>query len=128
MDSAATRKEVRRKEKESRLADRARGEVMTNLMSSVQGRNYVWDKLAESHVFTTSFSPDALAMAFAEGERNSGLRLLDDILSWCPDQFILMMREHNERSSNTPGRTDDADGTDPDVESFPDPGADIYAD
>jgi hypothetical protein len=129
MDNAASRKDIRRKEKESRIADRERAGVILSVMATRAGRGWAWDRLAEAHVFSTSYSPDALQMAFAEGERNAGLRLLNDIIEWCPEQFIQMMREQNERRDLNP---DPDAGTD--AESFPDdtddgsvPGADIYA-
>lgn len=118
---AASRKDIRAKEKADRQADRDRGAVIIGVMDSKIGRNYIWEQLAAAHVFTTSYSTDALAMAFAEGERNSGLRLLDDIMSWCPEQFTLMMREQNDRRNLEPVAES---GTD--AESFPEPGADVY--
>jgi hypothetical protein len=132
MDNAASRKEIRRKEKDARLAEKTRGGVTIDLMSTKNGRGYVWDQLAAAHVFSTSYSPDALQMAFAEGERNSGLRLLNDIIEWCPEQFIQMMREQNERSTIDHR---DAGNDDGGPESFPDddtaddgilPGHDVY--
>jgi len=95
--NAADRKSIRAAEKASRLADRDRGDVIRNLMSTSSGRRYIWDKLTSSHIFATSYSSDPIAMAFAEGERNAGLLLLNDIIQWCPEQFILAMRESNER-------------------------------
>lgn len=122
MTNTADRKEIRRKEKEDRQAEKDRGQVILEIMSHKPGRNYAWDILSSAHVFATSYSPDALATAFAEGERNFGLRFLNDIMQWCPEQFIQMMREQNER------RTDDSAGSG-DPESFPDgdePGHDVY--
>ena len=127
MDNTASRKEIRRKEKAVRQAERESGEVIISLMSYRAGRNWVWDQLSYAHVFITSYSPDALQTAFAEGERNSGLRLLDTILTWCPEQFTEMMREQNERRNQPEPDSGDA-------ESFPDdddgvesiPGSDVY--
>ena len=101
MDDTSSRKSVRAKEKAARQADRTRGEVIIAFMSQPTGRSYIWEQLTLCHVFSTSFNRDALAMAFSEGERNYGLRLLDDILQWCPDQFILMMREVNGRDNRS---------------------------
>ena len=134
MDNAASRKEIRRKEKSARLVEKTRGSVIIELMSTTNGRNYVWDQLASAHVFSTSYSPDALQMAFSEGERNSGLRLLNDIIDWCPEQFIQMMREQNERNANDHRSPGDNDDRGPGYESFPDdpdddgidPGHDVY--
>ena len=99
MDNAADRKSIRRKEKASKLAESNRRAVITSLMSTAFGREWIWDILASCHCFATTFSGDALTSAFAEGERNVGLRLLSDILTACPDQYIQAQRESNERSS-----------------------------
>lgn len=128
MDNAASRKEIRQKEKAARLAEKNRGIVIINMMADKIGRAYAWDQLATAHVFSTSYSPDALQMAFAEGERNSGLRLLNDIIEWCPEQFIQMMREQNERRTIDHGNDDgNSDNDDSGPDAYPDPGHDVYA-
>ena len=99
VDNAADRKSIRRKEKAAKLAEANRQAVVVSLMSTAFGREWVWDTLAQCHCFSTTFSGDALSSAFAEGERNVGLRLLSDILQACPDQYIQAQRESNERSS-----------------------------
>src|SRR6266704_2332873 len=95
--NASERKDVRRAEKEAKLAERQRHEITTYIMSTAPSRAWMYDKLEICHVFRSSFSTDALAMAFAEGERNIGLQLVGDIMVACPDDYILMMREANER-------------------------------
>ena len=99
--NTADRKSVRAAEKSAKLADRQRGEVLTTIVETTAGRQYLWDRLEAAHIFRSSFSTDAVQMAFYEGERNQGLLLLGDIMQWCPDQFIQMMREHNERRSTS---------------------------
>jgi hypothetical protein len=76
------------------------------------------DLLERTHCFGSSFGTNALAMAFAEGERNVGLQLLNDIMSVAPDQYVLMMREKNgrehadARTLNGSGSADEASGVD----------------
>lgn len=108
---ASNRKDIRRAEKEAAFAERQRGEVLTNLMATTSGRAYIWNELGAAHIFSTSLSLDAIQMAFSEGERNMGLRLLNNVLDYCPDEFILMMREQNARDSarQQPG-SQDGDG------------------
>src|SRR6185437_8724990 len=77
----------------------ARGDFIRQTMATIPGRIYVHDQLLRSHVFSTSFDRDPVMMAFKEGERNNGLQLLTDVMANCPDQFVTMMREANERSS-----------------------------
>lgn len=110
---ASNRKDIRRAEKESRQLTRQRGEVIIALMQTPAGRAYVWSELSSAHVFTTSFSTDPLQMAFTEGERNTGLRLIDTIMEWAADEFILMWREVSAREhSREQPRSADADGGD----------------
>ena len=91
------RKDIRKAEKVARLADLNRGEVIRSIMSTAPGREWVWARLEAAHVFRPSFSFDPYATAFAEGERNQGLLLLNDLMQWCPDEFVLAMREYNVR-------------------------------
>lgn len=91
--NAADRKSIRQAEKASAAINRQRVEVVCNIMAATPGRAYIWGELSACHVFATSFASDPLQMAFLEGERNAGLRLLNDIMEACPEEFILMMRE-----------------------------------
>ena len=99
LHNAADRKSIRRLEKAVKFADEQRRAVITSLMSTAPGREWVWNILTQCHCFSTTFNGEALSSAFAEGERNVGLRLLSDVLTACPDQYIQAQRESNERSS-----------------------------
>lgn len=96
--SAADRKDIRRAEKAARQVERERQDVMIGIMSSTSGRKWVHDFLASCQCFTTTFQPDPLGMAFAEGRRAVGLQVLADVMQACPDLYTLMMREANERT------------------------------
>lgn len=110
MDNAADRKEIRSAEKRARLAEKQRGEILIQTMSTAAGRQWVWDNLSSCHVFATTFNENPLHMAFLEGERNRGLALLSDVMQWCPDQFIQAMREANGGRSTTTERTGSTNG------------------
>jgi hypothetical protein len=49
---------------------------------------------------------ETIAMAFKEGERNIGLQILRDLMRACPDMYVLMMREANERDTLSERRSD----------------------
>lgn len=49
---------------------------MAWLMSGQRGRRVVWRQLEQGGVFRNAYMNDALAMAFAEGCRNTALRML----------------------------------------------------
>lgn len=63
------------------------------LMGHRQGRRYVWRQLQNYGVFRLSFDSDPLVMAFKEGARNHGLKLLADIHEHCPERYAEMTRE-----------------------------------
>ena len=74
------------------------------LMGSTRGRRIVWGLLERAGVFRLSFSTNALQMAFNEGSRNEGNRLLAQINTICPEHYLSMTKEQANGSRN-----DDAD-------------------
>lgn len=63
------------------------------VMGDARGRRFIAALLEASHVFRSSFAPDALAMAFTEGERNQGLKVLSRITAHTPDLYMLLEKE-----------------------------------
>jgi hypothetical protein len=76
------------------------------LMGSKRGRRIVWRLLEQAGVFRLSFNTNAMAMAFAEGNRSYGNRTLAMVHSVCPELYPTMVRE------NANDRHNDDDGTD----------------
>lgn len=73
------------------------------LVSTKRGRRIVWRFLDQAGVFRLSFNTNAAQMAFNEGNRNSGNRLLALVNDVAPDAFTQMLKEsksdkteHNE--------------------------------
>src|SRR5574340_1333024 len=66
------------------------------LMAHKQGRRIVWRLLEQYGVFRSSFSTEPLEMAFLEGQRNDGLRLLADIHEHAPDRYVEMLRDQKD--------------------------------
>jgi hypothetical protein len=63
------------------------------LMKGPRGRRIVWRQLENAGVFKSSFNPNAMTMAFAEGQRNEGLRLLGLIHQHCSELYDTMVKE-----------------------------------
>lgn len=77
------------------------------LMSSKWGRRFMCRLLDTAGVFKLSFHSNAMTMAFNEGNRNFGNRLLADITKYCPDRYMEMLKEqkqdeHRNASDNRP--------------------------
>ncbi|CAB4164935.1 hypothetical protein UFOVP824_5 [uncultured Caudovirales phage] len=89
------------RELRERLERENEGEDIKWLMSDKRGRRVLWRLMEEAGVFRSSFNTNAMAMAFAEGNRNYGLRILSLIHATCPRQYPVMMKENtNERTNN----------------------------
>lgn len=71
------------------------------LMSSPRGRRFLWRLLDISGPFRISFDTNAMKMAFAEGNRNLGNQIFNEIMTVCPELYPVMVKEQrNERVSN----------------------------
>jgi hypothetical protein len=73
------------------------------LMSSKRGRRTIWRLLDQSGVFRLSFNPNAMQMAFAEGNRNFGNRTLSLIHLICPELYPVMVKEQSIQRENADG-------------------------
>lgn len=93
------------KAKTAQLARQTEIDDLLWLMSDKRGRRFMWRLLSESGIYRTSFSTDALAMAFAEGQRNRGLALVGLVMQHCPERFSEMQKEAraNERRKQRTG-------------------------
>ena len=90
-----------------RLAQVNEAEDFKWLMGSKRGRRIVWRLLDRTGVFRLSFNTNAMAMAFAEGNRNEGLRILAQVHALCPELYPVMMKEQaNERNADDGRRND----------------------
>lgn len=62
------------------------------ILSTPQGRRFMWRYLGECGVFKSSFVGQYQTF-FNEGERNIGLKLLADVNDAHPEAYVLMMKE-----------------------------------
>lgn len=63
------------------------------LMGQKHGRAFVWRLLEDAGVFRISFNTNAMQMAFNEGNRSYGNKLLAQVNSLCPEQYAVMQKE-----------------------------------
>lgn len=79
-----------------KIAQQSEVEDVKWLMGSKRGRRILWRVLDRAGVYRLSFNTNSMTMAFAEGARNEGLRLLATIHGACPDLYPTMVKEANE--------------------------------
>lgn len=75
-------------------------QALGRMLGDPAGRRWVWGQLSECHVWQTSMASNALRLAFLEGERSQGLRLLWEIQEANPEMFLQMMKEHQSERRN----------------------------
>lgn len=70
------------------------------LMSTQQGRRFMWRLLSMSGVYRLSYAGEQThETAFAEGARNIGLQLMHDVQTLCPDLYAVMVEEQRSARS-----------------------------
>lgn len=80
-------------EKRDKLARDTEEADIKWLVGSKRGRRIVWRFLEQAGTFRLSFNTNAMQMAFAEGNRNSGNRLLSLVNEVTPEAFTQMLKE-----------------------------------
>lgn len=91
LDLAAKQQDANDK---ARSAQRVERDDIVWLMSGKRGRRVAYRQLERAGVWRSSFSTDALQMAFNEGMRNEGLALTAKIMAYCPAKYAEMMTEN----------------------------------
>ena len=80
----------------SRRCEQQERDDLATLMSERYGRRIVSGILDRAGVYRLSYSTEPMEMAFREGCRNEGLRLLGMIAATCPHHYNTMLREAKE--------------------------------
>lgn len=81
-------------------AQRREREDLRYVLSTVQGRRFVWQQMEVGKIFHSSFSTDALVMAFKEGSRATAGQLFERIVADHLDAYLAMMREQQEEQTH----------------------------
>ena len=93
---AGDAKSVKERTKAFKRSEASKSLVIRQVMSSTEGRAWVYDILSLCHVYQSTFSTNALSMACAEGERNVGLRITADLVGTCPEHYLEMLKENSK--------------------------------
>lgn len=94
MAESVTNERQVKKKREQQRRDRLTDEIVTKqLMATPDGRRWVWMRLTEAAIFSGNENLDPQYMAWEKGNRNAGLRLLDDVTKFTPQQYITMTEE-----------------------------------
>ena len=96
-DDIAAKHERRNRRVKARADDDARVKtaVLRAMMTTPDGRRYIWNELAECHIFEQVIIPGQPELsAMREGRRLKGLVLLLEVTRSFPNEYIQMTREN----------------------------------
>jgi hypothetical protein len=96
VQNASDESQVKKAEKREAFGRERDTDDLKSVLSTVQGRRFVWKYLEKCGVYTTSFSESPHRTMFLEGQRNIGLMLMADINAADPYLYVKMMNESKE--------------------------------
>jgi hypothetical protein len=82
----------RREERQRRLSERNQGDLR-RVLSTVEGRRFVWRVISEGGPFRSSFNPNGLIMANRTGQQDIALFVLKNVFEAQPEAFAKMQSE-----------------------------------
>lgn len=94
MTSATSERAQRAAKKQAARDEDINKTVISTLMSTVQGRRWIWLELCFAQVFIACESLEPARLAFNEGRRNTGLRLLASVTRHAPAMYVRMTEEN----------------------------------
>ena len=96
LDTSAPARAKAEADTRAKLQQQTEAEDIKWLLSSKRGRRIAWSLLDRAGVFQLSFNTTAMTMAFNEGRKNEGLRLLAQIHEFAPEQYTVMTQENKK--------------------------------
>lgn len=91
--ASALHPEAADRRKDAAARDASDKEDVQWVMGNARGRRFLARLLADAGVFRSSMADAAERIAFNEGQRNAGLRLLSILTSAAPDEYLIMEKE-----------------------------------
>lgn len=92
--------EIKKSEEEQKQLDAFSRICLETVMSTSNGRHFIWEILSDCGIYVDGFSPDPYIHARSSGARRIGLKLLQRILGECPGAHELMFAEHKYKEEN----------------------------
>jgi len=96
MTSATNERAIRNARQQAKRDQETNKTIISTLMSTVQGRRWIWLELSFAQVFTASETLDPARLAYNEGRRNTGLRLLASVTQHAPAMYVRMTEENTK--------------------------------
>lgn len=97
MDNVADLTQVENKKKKDKLVEYTEATDFKFLVSTDQGRRFIWRYLSFAGVFEQTANPHSGSMTyFNEGRRSVGLKLFAELNNFAPDALHKMIMENKK--------------------------------
>ncbi len=96
LDVAGQQRERAKKLDREKLDDQLAIDDLKWLMSDKRGRRHMYRLLHRANVWGSSFNTNSMTMAFYEGLRHEGLRMIEMLTTHSPDRYLDMLKESKE--------------------------------
>jgi hypothetical protein len=91
---------VKKQEARARREQERIDEDLRSVLSTYQGRSFIWELLTRAGIYRTTFSDNAAISAFNEGIRQSGLHLIARIDGVDQNAYAKLRREAVRREED----------------------------
>lgn len=93
--NAADEAQVQESARDAKLRREQEANDLAAVLNIPEGRRYLWRLLEFCGVYKTSFTGSSETF-FLEGQRNVGLRVVNEITTTHPEAYLLMMKENRK--------------------------------
>jgi hypothetical protein len=76
---------------------------LKEVMRTKAGRHVIWEHLDGLGSYRNAFNPDPYIHAHESGFKAAGLKLMEEILTACPDEHQIMFAEHKYKEESNDG-------------------------
>ena len=91
---ASNERDVAEREKGRKATEARRIDGLRQIMSTANGRLWMWSHLSSCGLFSTAFNGNSKDY-FNLGQRNAGMPIFADLHKYFLDEYILMMKENS---------------------------------
>jgi hypothetical protein len=94
--NTADQKFVDKMDKKDKSRQNIEKDDLVFLLSHRQGRRYLWRLMAKCGVYQISAVTSGSTTYYNEGRREIGLNILNEIMEFDPESYLLMIKENKE--------------------------------
>jgi hypothetical protein len=104
--NAADPQQVKHAARLERRRLQRKGAALTAVMKTYAGREFMWEHIGDCGVYASPFDNNGSRTYFNIGRSDVGRELIAQLVTTCPDEYLLMEREARAREATEQGEID----------------------